>query len=153
MGYTESKVMAISEGGKNGTPADWGASEAPLLRVNQPCDLFAVGALITTVLDTNLSTITVTRRTLPGSDGSGVTAATVVATIIVPHLTAVGKIVYMAPLAAKTVANQLPVKLNAGDELQFSASAGGGSFKFRPWIEAYPRPETKANNSDFLLSA
>jgi hypothetical protein len=45
------------------------------------------------------------------------------------------------------------VKLNAGDELKFVFANNGGGVYWKPWFEAYPRPEIKANNSDFIQSA
>ena len=145
MPYTESKILAITEG-----EVDLAATGTALCRVNQACDLFSVGALIL-IAPTAASTLTVTRRTLPGSDGSGATAATVVATVVSPDATAVGKIVYKEGVNPKITANQLPVKLNAGDELKFVMA--GTTLTWRPWFEAYPRAETKENNSDFLKSA
>ena len=109
--------------------------------MNQPCDLYAVGAQIRVALDTDLATLTVTRRVTPNTDGS----ATVVATVNIPTLTAAGKIVWKAPTA--------PIKLNAGDELKFVFSNGGGGVYWNPWFDAYPRPETKGNNTDFIQSA
>lgn len=108
--------------------------------VNHPATLYAVGVLITTVTDTDAATCTVTRRVTAGSD----TNATAVDVIHIPSGTAAGKIVYIQ-LAT-------PVSLNAGDQLKFVFSNNGGSGQWRPWIEAVPREETKANNSDFVAS-
>jgi hypothetical protein len=141
MAYTDSKVLAIGEGETSGATLGFAASATVVCLVRHPCDLYAVGALVRIVMDTNAASIVVTRRVIPNSDEG----ATVVATITLPTLTAAGKIVWKAPAA--------PIKLNAGDELKFVADAGGGSYYWKPWFEAYPRPETKGNNSDFLLSA
>ena len=143
MPYTESKIQAIGDGRLSGTTADFAATQVALCRVNQPCDLFSVGALIL-IAPTAESILTVTRRVLPGSD----TGATAVAIITIPSLTAIGKIVYKE---CHILTVKLPVKLNAGDELVFTMA--GTTLTWRPWFEAYPRPEVKANNSDFLLSA
>jgi hypothetical protein len=141
MAYTDSKILAITEG-----VVDIAATGTALCRVNQACDLFAVGALIITAPGA-LSTLVITRNVAPGvTEG-----ATVVATVVVPDATAIGKIVYKEGVNPKITANQLPVKLNAGDELKFVMT--GTTLTWRPWFEAYPRPEIKANNSDFLASA
>ena len=108
--------------------------------VNHPATLYAVGVLITTATDTDAATCTVTRRVTPGSD----TNATSVDVIHIPSGTAAGKIVYIQ-LAT-------PVSLNAGDQLKFEFSNHGGSGYWKPWIEAVPREESKANNSDFQAS-
>ena len=108
--------------------------------VNHPATLYAVGVLITVVTDTSAATCTVTRRVTAGDD----TGATAVDVIHIPLGTAAGKIVYIQ-LAT-------PVSLNAGDQLKFVFSDNGGSGQWRPWIEAVPREETKANNSDFVAS-
>lgn len=108
--------------------------------VNHPATLYAVGVLITTATDTDAATCTVTRRVTAGSD----TNATAVDVIHIPNGTAAGKIVYIQ-LAT-------PVSLNAGDQLKFVFSNNGGGGYWRPWIEAVPREETKANNSDFVAS-
>ena len=141
MGYTESKVRAITEGVDSAGTLDLVRNKVALCRVMHPCDLYAVGALILTALTSEAATLVVTRRVLPGS-GVGVTA---VVSVIVPTLTGIGKIVWKAPTA--------PVKLNAGDELVFTWPDLGGAVTWRPWFEAYPRPETKGNNSDFIESA
>lgn len=140
MPYTDSIVLAITEG-----EVDLAATGTALCRVNQACDLFSVGALILTA-PTVESVLTVTRRIIPGSDA----APTVVATVTIPASTAIGKIVYKVAVNPKITANQLPVKLNAGDELKFVMA--GTTLTWRPWFEAYPRSEVKANNSDFLAS-
>lgn len=108
--------------------------------VNHPATLYAVGVLITTATDTDAATCTVTRRVTAGDD----TNATAVDVIHIPSGTAAGKIVYIQ-LAT-------PVSLNAGDQLKFVFSNHGGSGYWKPWIEAVPREETKANNSDFVAS-
>ena len=108
--------------------------------VNHPATLYAVGVLITTATDTNAATCTVTRRVTTGSD----TNATAVDVIHIPSGTVAGKIVYIQ-LAT-------PVSLNAGDQLSFAFSNHGGGVYWKPWIEAVPREESKANNSDFVAS-
>ena len=108
--------------------------------VNQPCTLYAVGVLITVVTDTSAATCTVTRRVTTASG----TNATTVDVIHIPIGTAAGKIVYIQ-LAT-------PISLNAGDQLKFEFSNNGGSGNWRPLIEAVPREESKANNSDFQAS-
>lgn len=142
MAYTDSPILAIAEGETSGATLGFAASATAVLQVNQPCDLYEVGALVRVVMDTNAAAITVTRRITPNSD----TGATAVATITLPTLTAAGKIVWKAATSG-------PIHLNAGDELKFVADSGGGSYYWKPWFRAYPRPETKANNSDFLESA
>ena len=115
-------------------------AKAVYMDVNHPATLYAVGVLITHVTDTNAATCTVTRRVTAGDD----TSATAVDTIHIPSGTAAGKIVYIQ-LAT-------PVSLNAGDQLKFVFSNNGGDGYWKPWIEAVPREETKANNSDFVAS-
>ena len=146
MAYTDSPVLAISPGVDNAGNGDFSASGTVVCRVNQACDLYAVGALITVALDTNLAGLTVTRNVIPGST----VGATAVAILVIPTLTAAGKIVWKNCHILTVVA---PVKLNAGDELKFVWDSGGGSVKWRPWFEAYPRTEVKENNSDFIPSA
>jgi hypothetical protein len=141
MAYTDSKILAIREGETDGATLGFAKNVTVVCEVMHPCDLYAVGALIRVALDTDLATLTVTRRVTPYSD----TNATAVATVNIPTLTVAGKIVWKAPTA--------PIKLNAGDELKFVFSNGGGGVYWKPWFEAYPRPEVKANNSDFLQSA
>jgi hypothetical protein len=97
--------------------------------------------LIRVALTSEAATLTVTRRLLPQDD----TDATAVATLTIPAATVAGKIVWKAPTS--------PVKLNAGDELKFVWANTGGDVYWKPWFEAYPRPETKDNNTDFILSA
>lgn len=150
MAYTDSKIQAITEGVTSPDVTIFAASGVALCRVNQPCDLFAVGALILVTLTSNLATLTVTRRVLPGS-AVGVTD---VAVVTIPTLTPAGKIVWKN--CHSTVAGVVviaPVKLNAGDELVFTCDSGGGAIIWKPWFEAYPRPESKDNNSDFIKSA
>ncbi len=149
MAYTDSKALCISEGVADSATTGFAASGTAVCRVNQSCDLYAVGAIIRVTLTVNAASIVVTRRVLGYSDA----APTVVATITIPTLTAAGKIVYIEGVNPQTASNLLPVKLNAGDELKFVCDAGGGVIYWVPWFEAYPRPEVKANNSDFLLSA
>ena len=108
--------------------------------VNHPATLYAVGVLITVATTTSAATCTVTRRVTPGSD----TNATTVDVIHIPNGTAAGKIVYIQ-LAT-------PVSLNAGDQLRYVFSNHGGSGYWKPWFEAVPREESKANNSDFQAS-
>jgi len=141
MAYTDSKILAIREGEEDAATLGFAKNKTVVCQVNQPCDLYAVGAHIRVALDTDLATLTVTRRVLPYSD----VGAVAVATVNIPTLTVAGKIVWKAPTA--------PIKLNAGDELKFVFSNGGGACYWRPWFEAYPRPETKDNNSDFIKSA
>lgn len=137
---TESRVMGIMQGVDSSATGDFVKNKTVLLRIMQPCDLNSVGVLVTTAVDTDGATITVTRRITPGSD----TGAVAVATLTLPNLTVAGKILY------KLITPQLA---NAGDELKFVFSNNGGSVTWIPWIDATPRSETKANNSDFLASA
>ena len=141
MAYTDSKVQCIREGEEDSGTLGFAKNKTVVCEVMHPCDLYAVGALIRVALDTDLATLTVTRNVIP-YDATGATA---VATVAVPTLTPAGKIVWKAPT--------VPVKLNAGDELKFVFSNGGGSVRWKPWFEAYPRPETMDNNSDFIKSA
>lgn len=151
MPYTESKIQAIAEGVDSSTKAvvDIAASGTALLRVNHPCDLFAVGALILITPTSTAATLTVTKRAIPGSDTPTPTA---VAVITIPTTAVVKNIVWKK--CHSTVAGVVviaPVKLDAGDELVFVMS--GTTLTWRPWVEAYPRAEIQANNSDFILSA
>lgn len=152
MAYTDSKIQAINEAVASADVGTFAASAVVLCRVNQPCDLFAVGAKILVTLDTSAMIITVTRRLIPGTGGDA--TATAVAVVTIPTLTPLGKIVWKnCHSTVATVVVVAPVKLNAGDELVFTANSGGGSGMWRPWFEAYPRPEVKANNGNFLQSA
>lgn len=146
MAYTDSKVLAINPGVDSSTKAvvDIAAAGSALMRVNHPCDLYAVGALILTTPTSTAASLTVTRRILPGSD----TEATAVATITIPTTAVIGNIIWKKCHILTVVA---PVKLNAGDELLFVMS--GTTLTWTPWVEAYPRPEIPANNADFILSA
>lgn len=137
---TESRVLAVMPGVNSASTGDFAKNLTVLMRMMQPCDLNAVGVLVTTVSDTNDATITVTRRVTAGSD----TNAVAVATLTLPTGTAAGKILY------KLIT---PQSCNAGDELKFVFSNNGGSVTWIPWIDATPRSETKANNSDFVASA
>ena len=141
MAYTDSKVLAIREGEEDATTLGFVRNKTVVCEVMHPCDLDAVGALIRVALTSEAATLVVTRRVIPYSD----VGATAVASVIVPTLTAAGKIVWKAPTA--------PIKLNAGDELKFVWPDTGGAVYWKPWFEAYPRPETKDNNSDFIKSA
>jgi len=141
MAYTDSKVLAIREGEEDSATLGFPKNKTVVCEVMHPCDLYAVGALIRVALTSEAATLTVTRRLLPYDD----TNATAVATLTIPTLTVAGKIVWKAPTA--------PVKLNAGDELKFVWANTGGAVYWKPWFEAYPRPETKDNNSDFIKSA
>jgi len=126
------------------TPIDIAAGGTALMRVLHPCDLYAVGALICITPTSTAATFTVTRNVAPG-----VTAgATAVATLTVPVTAVVGNIIWKKCHILTVVA---PVKLNAGDELVFVNT--GTTLTWRPWVEAYPRPEIQANNPDFILSA
>lgn len=137
---TESRVLAIADGVDSASTGDFAINKTILCRVMHPCDLNAVGVFVTTASDTSDATITVTRRITPGSD----TGAVAVATLTLPTGTAAGKILY------KLIT---PQKANAGDELKFVFSNHGGSCTWRPWFDATPRSETKANNADFVASA
>ena len=147
MPYTESKIQAIAEGVDSSTKAvvDIAATGTALLRVNHPCDLFAVGALILITPTSTAAALTVTKRAIPGTDTPTPTA---VATITIPTTAVVGNIVWKKCHILTVV---LPVKLEAGDELVFVMA--GTTLTWRPWVEAYPRSEIPANNSDFILSA
>src|SRR4030042_790880 len=131
MPYTESKIQAIAEGVDSSTKAvvDIAATGTALCRVNHPCDLFAVGALILITPTSTAAALTVTRRRIPGSDGSGATAATPVATITIPT-TAVVKDIVWKECHISTV--KAPVKLNAGEELVFVMA--GTTLTWRPWV-------------------
>jgi hypothetical protein len=141
MAYTDSKILCIGEGEEDGATLGFAKDKTVVCTVRHSCDLYAVGALIRVALDTDAATLTVTKRVTPYSD-SGYAA---IATLTIPNETVAGKIVWKAPTA--------PVKLNAGDELKFVFSNNGGSCYWKPWFEAYPRPEVKGNNSDFIESA
>jgi hypothetical protein len=141
MAYTDSKILCIREGEEDAATLGFVKNKTVVCEVMHPCDLYAVGVLVRVALDTDAAVCTVTRRVTPYSD----TDATAVAAITVPTLTVAGKIVWKAPTA--------PIKLNAGDELKFVFANNGGSCYWKPWFEAYPRPEVKANNSDFIQSA
>lgn len=141
MSYTDSKVLAIREGEEDAATLGFPKNKTVVCEVMHPCDLYAVGALLRVASDTNDATLVVTRRPTPYSD----TGASAVASLTIPTGTVAGKIVWKAPSA--------PIKLNAGDELKFVFSNHGGSVYWKPWFEAYPRPEVKANNTDFVQSA
>ena len=141
MAYTDSKVLAIREGEEDAATLGFVRNKTVVCEVMQPCDLYAVGALIRVALTSEAATLVVTRRVTPYSDVD----ATAVASLTIPTLTVAGKIVWKAPTA--------PVKLNAGDELKFVWADTGGAVYWKPWFEAYPRPETKDNNTDFIKSA
>lgn len=141
MSYTDSKILCIRKGEEDAATLGFVKNKTVVCEMMHPCDLYAVGALIRVALDTDAAVLTVTRRVTPYSDAG----ATAVAAVTIPHLTVAGKIVWKAPTA--------PIKLNAGDELKFVFANNGGSVYWKPWFEAYPRPEVKANNSDFIQSA
>ena len=143
MAYTDSKILCISEGEEDSATLGFPRNKTVVCEVRHPCDLYAVGALIRVALTSEAATLVVTRRPIPYTGGDA--TATAVASVIVPTLTAAGKIVWKAPTA--------PIKLNAGDELKFVWPDTGGAVYWKPWFEAYPRPETKDNNTDFIKSA
>jgi len=146
MAYTDSKILCISEGEEDSATLGFVKNKTVVCLVRHPCDLYAVGALIRVALDTDAAALTVTRRVTPYS----ATGETAVATLTIPTLTPAGKIVYKE---CHILTVKAPVKLNAGDELKFVFANNGGSCYWKPWFEAYPRPETKDNNSDFIKSA
>ena len=146
MAYTDSLVRAICEGEEDAANLGFPRNKTVVMEVMQPCDLYAVGALIRVALTSEAATLVVTRRVTPYSD----TSATAVASLTIPTLTAAGKIVYKD---CHILTVEAPVKLNAGDELKFVWADTGGAVYWKPWVEAYPRPETKANNTDFIKSA
>ena len=143
MAYTDSKILCISEGEEDSATLGFVRNKTVVCEVMHPCDLYAVGALIRVALTSEAATLVVTRRPIPYTGGDA--TATAVASVIVPTLTVAGKIVWKAPTA--------PIKLNAGDELKFVWPDTGGAVYWKPWFEAYPRPETKDNNTDFIKSA
>ena len=150
MAYTDSKIQCIGTGVTDAATIGFARNVAVACLVHHPCILYAVGAIIRVALTSEASSLVVTRRVTPYNDVTGVTN---VATITIPTLTVAGTIIYIKGLAARTAANLLPVMLNAGDELKFVMANTGGNQYWVPWYEAYPRPETYANNSDFVLSA
>lgn len=150
MAYTDSKIQCIGAPVTDGATIGFAKNVSVALMVHHPCTLYAVGAIIRVALTSEAATLVVTRRVTPYNDVTGVTN---VATVTIPTLTVAGKIVYIKGLAARTAANLLPVQLNAGDELKFVMADLGGTQYWIPWFEAYPTPETYANNSDFILSA
>lgn len=137
---TQSVINAVDPAIGSTTAIGSAVNTTVYMDVNHPATLYAVGVLITVVTDTNAATCTVTRRVTTGSD----TNAVAVDVIYIPNETAAGKIVYIQ-LAT-------PQQMNAGDQLKFVFSNHGGSGYWKPWIEAVPREETKANNSDFVAS-
>jgi hypothetical protein len=146
MAYTDSKVQCIREGEEDAATLGFAKNKTVVLEVMHPCDLYAVGALIRVALDTDAAVLTVTRNILPRS----AVGATAVAIVTIPTLTPAGKIVYKK---CHILTVEAPVKLNAGDELKFVFADNGGGVYWKPWFEAYPRPETMDNNSDFIKSA
>jgi hypothetical protein len=146
MAYTDSKIQCIREGQEDSATLGFAKNKTVVLQVMHPCDLYAVGALIRVALDTDAAVLTVTRNVIP-YDATGATA---VASITIPTLTPAGKIIYKE---CHILTVKAPVKLNAGDELKFVFANNGGGVYWKPWFEAYPRPETKDNNSDFIKSA
>jgi hypothetical protein len=141
MPYSSQSVINCIDPAIGSTTAIGSAKNTKVyMDVNHPATLYAVGVLITVATADDAATCTVTRRVTTGSD----TNATAVDVIHIPLGTAAGKIVYIQ-LAT-------PVSLNAGDQLSFAFSNNGGNGYWKPWIEAVPREETKANNSDFVAS-
>lgn len=141
MAYSNQSVINAVDPAIGSTTAIGSAKNTTVyMDVNHPATLYAVGVLITVVTDSDAATCTVTRRVTTGSD----TNAVAVDVIYIPIATAAGKIVYIQ-LAT-------PQNMNAGDQLKFVFSNHGGSGYWKPWIEAVPREETKANNSDFVAS-
>lgn len=137
---TQSKVNAIDWPHDSASTAYLAKNKTALMGVNQPCTLYGVGVKIGVVTDSDQATVTITRRVTIGSE----TNAVAVATLTIPIGAAAGKIYY------KEIT---PQQMNAGDELKFVFSDHGGSGKWLPWVDAVPREETKANNSDFIASA
>ena len=140
MPYSNQSVIMPFNAPSTSATAGNAVNTTNYIDVNQPCTLYAVGVLITVATTSDAATCTVTRRVTTGSD----TNATTVDVIHIPTGTAAGKIVYIQ-LAT-------PISLNAGDQLKFVFSNNGGDGYWKPWIEAVPREETKANNSDFVAS-
>ena len=136
----ESRVMAISPPHDSASVEHFAVNKTILMGINHPCTIYAVGVKMIVTTDTSAATCIVTRRVLPASD----TGAVAVATIYIPIAAAVGKIIY----ALITT----PQSANAGDELKYVFSNHGGSGMWSPWVDAIPRSETKANNTDFQLS-
>jgi len=140
MSYSaESRIMAISHPHDSASVEHFAVNKTVLMGVNHPCTIYGVGVKMIVTTDASAATCIVTRRVTPASDGSAVA----VATIYIPIAAAVGKIIY---------ALITPQNANAGDELKFVFSNHGGSGMWSPWIDAIPRSETKANNTDFQLS-
>ena len=140
MPYSNQSVIMPFNAPSTSATAGNAVNTTNYIDVNHPATLYAVGVLITVATTTSAATCTVTRRVTPGSD----TNATTVDVIHIPNGTAAGKIVYIQ-LAT-------PVSLNAGDQLRYVFSNHGGSGYWKPWFEAVPREESKANNSDFVAS-
>lgn len=142
MAYTDTPPLAIQEGEADSATLGWARNTTVVCQVNHPCDLYDVGCVVRVASSGTDMTLTVTRRVTPNSD----TNATAVATLTLPSGTAAGKILYKAATSG-------PIHLNAGDELKFVASDNGVGVYWKPWVKAYPRPETKGNNTDFIESA
>lgn len=115
-------------------------NNATTVPVLHPCTIHGVGILLGNNLATNNMVMTITRRLVPNNT----TNNAVVANFTVGPVanTSPGQIWYAGN-------NFAPVNCDAGDELLFSASDGGGSCSWHPWIDAIARAETKVNNNDF----
>jgi len=142
MGYgTESKGPIFGLMANTGSSYLGVKNNAVTVPVLLPCTIHGIGVLLGNNLATNNCVMTITSRTMPANTTNNSVVANF--TIGPYNNTTDGQIWY-----AKN--NFVPVDLNAGDELLFSASDGGGSFTFHPWIDANVRAETKANNNDFV---
>lgn len=151
MPYTDSILQAISEAELSGTTRDFAYNATALMRVNQTCDLYAVGVEIITAPAVANGVCTITLNVAPGNSSGAVA----VATITIPYLTAAnGQIYWQDPEVVAGAPGALKsLKLIAGQELVFAM--GGASMTtmvWRPWIEAYPRNEVKQNIPAFIQS-
>lgn len=135
----ESRILAIDHPHDADSVEHLAVNKTALMGINHPCTIYAVGVKMIVTTDASAATCIVTRRVTPASD----TNAVAVATIYIPIAAAVGKIIY---------ALITPQNANAGDELKYVFSNHGGSGMWRAWVDAVPRSETKANNTDFQLS-
>lgn len=149
MPYTDSLIDCIGISETDGATLGYAKNVTAVCLVKQPCDLYAVGVLIRVVTDSDIATCTVTSRVIPASDAG----ALAVATLTIPVGTAAGAIIWQEPEVVTGAPGALKsLKLMPGYELKFVFSNNGGAVYWKPWFEAYPRPEVKQNMANFAQS-
>lgn len=151
MPYTDSIIQAVSEFETVGATRDLAFNASGVMRVNQCCDLYAVGVFLVVAPLIANALCTVTLNVAPGN----AVGAVAVANVTVPFATAVlGQIYWQEPeVVAGAPGSLKSMKLKAGQELVFTISGQNmTTMVWRPWVEAYPRPEVKANIAAFVQS-